>query len=83
MINIWNKVRRVTQFYAWGKDTVIDNAILRKNAKKKETSKVPMSAFLTPSLKARWVTWSTFLSSATVAGGLTYYETRGFPVKKM
>ncbi len=51
MINIWNKVRRVTQFYAWGKDTVIDNAILRKNAKKKETSKVPMPAFLTPSLK--------------------------------
>lgn len=38
---------------------------------------------LTPSLKARWVTWSIFLSSATVAGGLTYYETRSFPVKKM
>ena len=35
MINIWNKVRRVTQFYAWGKDTVIDNAILRKNVKKR------------------------------------------------
>lgn len=29
----------------------IDNVIPRKNAKKKETSKVPMSAFLTPSLK--------------------------------
>ena len=42
-----------------------------------------MSAFLTPSLKARWVTWFIFLSSATVAGGLTYYETRSFPVKKM
>lgn len=51
MINIWNKVCRVTQIYAWGKDTVIDNAILRKNTKKKETSKVPMPAFLTPSLK--------------------------------
>ena len=29
----------------------IDNAIPSENAKKKETSKVPMSAFLTPSLK--------------------------------
>lgn len=61
----------------------IDNAYSPENAEKKETSKVPMSAFLTPSLKARWVTWSIFLSSATVAGGLTYYETRSFPVKKM
>ena len=29
----------------------IDNAITKKKKKKKETSKVPMSAFLTPSLK--------------------------------